>query len=385
VRILSLLRDLNRQRLGLINRPRFLTYLVTFRCNARCLMCDSWRRPASEELGLADIARIFAQFPVMDVVRLSGGEPFVRTDLGEIARLATERMRPRVLHVTTNGFLTRRVVEFCEQRPRTTPLHLLVSLDGTKAMHNRVRGRETAWTTAFATVIALATRQRELRLRLAVNQVIVDGDGVREHRQLRRLIEPLGVRVHAVVAYDVSATYHRQAEIDVAPAAPGQFSPFGTFDRDSAVDLLAEMETGLGACSWGERLAKGYYLDGLRRRLLHQQAWPNPRCVALGSHLRLFPNGDVPVCQFNSHRVGNLRAESFEALWSGPAIRTRREWVRRCAGCWAECEVLPNAIYSGDLLRYAAGRALLKTVPKSRARTRNVCTVPVWNKAGLGP
>ncbi len=92
--------------------PRMLTYTVTFRCNARCVMCDSWRKPALDELTLEEIERIFAQLPQMDAVRLTGGEPFVRTDLAEIAAAATTMLDPLVLHVTTNGFLTDRIVDF---------------------------------------------------------------------------------------------------------------------------------------------------------------------------------------------------------------------------------------------------------------------------------
>ena len=29
---------------------------------------------------------------------------------------------------------------------------------------------------------------------------------------------------------------------------------------------------------------------------------------------------------------------------------------KTCAGCWAECEVLPSAAYTGDLLRHALRR-----------------------------
>ena len=32
-------------RLGLVPRPSFCTFLVCDRCNARCGMCDSWRMP----------------------------------------------------------------------------------------------------------------------------------------------------------------------------------------------------------------------------------------------------------------------------------------------------------------------------------------------------
>jgi hypothetical protein len=235
---------------------------------------------------------------------------------------------------------------------------LLVSLDGTEAKHNEVRGRPRAWEQAFATVQALAPRQRELHLRLAVNQTIVDQAGLAEHRKLRALLEPMGVPVNGVVAYAASATYSVQCETEAAPATPGEFTTFGDLPPEFAGELLAELESGLAGRGWAERLAKGYYLDGLRRRLLHGEANPNPGCVALNAHLRLLPNGDVPVCQFNSRIVGNLRRQRLDALWTGEPIRREREWVRRCAGCWAECEVLPNAFYSGDAIRHALRRVL---------------------------
>ena len=353
MRPITLLRDIWRHRQGLPNQPRFLTYIVTFRCNARCVMCDCWKKPSPGELTLPEIEAIFTQLPRLDAMRLSGGEPFLRPDFLSIAALALERLRPRLLHVTTNGFLTRQVVEFCERRPRTAPLALLVSLDGTEAKHNEVRGRPRAWEHAFATVRDLAPRQQELGLRLGVNQTIVDPDGLEEHRKLRALLKPLGVPVNAVVAYATSATYSLETEAEAAPTAPGEFTTFGHLPPEFATELLAELEAGLAGRRWMERLAKRYYLAGLRSRLLHGEPSPNPSCVALGSHLRLLPNGDVPVCQFNTRTVGNLRRQRLDSIWNGEPIRREREWVRRCAGCWAECEVLPNALYSGDAVRHA--------------------------------
>src|SRR5262249_55197925 len=69
-----------RTRLGRADRPRLLTYIVTFRCNARCVMCDSWRKDGEGELTLEQIERIYRQLPPLHAVRLTGGEPFVRKD-----------------------------------------------------------------------------------------------------------------------------------------------------------------------------------------------------------------------------------------------------------------------------------------------------------------
>ncbi|MBY0588359.1 radical SAM protein [bacterium] len=346
--------------------PRFLTYTVTFSCNAKCIMCDSWKLPSPDDLSVDEVSRIFDELPAMDGVRLTGGEPFVRADFPELARLADEKLKPMVLHITSNGFLTRRIVRYCEDRRKKTPLHLLVSIDGVEAKHNQVRGHSGAWKSAMETIRSLAPRQKELNIHLAVNQTIVDAEGVEHYKMLREVLRPLGVRNNVVMAYDVSATYNLEREIEIAPSEIGQFATFGEFSEDHLRELLGEIEKDLASFPWLDRLAKRYYLRGITQRLLHGTGKPNPPCVALNSHLRLFPNGDVPTCQFNSKIAGNLRRQSFRELWRSELAARQRDWVRRCPGCWAECEVLPSAIYTLDLLK----ESLLPTkmIPSAASR-----------------
>ena len=337
--------------------PRLLTFIVTFRCNARCQMCDSWQKENEGELDLEAIARIYRQLPRLHAVRLTGGEPFVRKDFAELAALTESLLAPRFFHVTTNGFLTDRIVSYCESRARAgsgrrpdRPLNLLVSLDGVGEKHNQVRGQRNAWEQAMATLQALAPRQEELGLRLAVNQTVVDAESAAQYTELRELLRPLGVHNQMVVAYEASATYSLFRETTLKPRAPGAFATYGELSPEALTALFDEVEKDTAAYPWPERLAKRYYLDGIRSRLLAQDATPNPPCVALGAHLRLYPNGDVPTCQFNSHRVGNLAEAPFPAVWNSEKANRQRSWVRDCPGCWAECEVIPSALYSGDLL-----------------------------------
>lgn len=331
--------------------PRFLTYIVTFTCNAKCIMCDSWKMSGKDDLKLEEIEKIIPQLPKMDAVRLTGGEPFVRKDLLEIAHLVQRHLEPFFLHITTNGFLTSRIVEFCEKRDKTIPLSVLISLDGVADKHNYVRGKETAWETATATLRELAKRKKEFNLSLAVNQTIVDADGVEHYRKLHEFLRPLGVNHNMVMAYDVSATYSLERGKEVAPAEIGQFTTFGDFNQEHLDELFAMVERDLEHLPVADRAAKRYYMRGIKSRLTGQGARPNPKCVALSAHMRLYPNGDVPVCQFNSKTVGNFREKSFEEIWFGEDIAFQRAWVNKCPGCWAECEVLPSAIYTGDLLK----------------------------------
>lgn len=350
-RVPGLLRGVWRERTGRRNLPRMLTYTVTFRCDARCVMCDSWQLPRQRELTVEELDPILAGLPRMDVVRLTGGEPTLRPDLAQIASLVVRHVDPAVLHLTTNGFQPARVVRFCEERPRGTPLHVLVSIDGIAGKHDEVRRRRGAFGRCLETLEALAPRRRELNLVLDVNMTVTDREAAGQYRALREHLAPLGVRNQLVVAYAESATYSVEkhgAELDLDQE--GGYETFQPIPEEELRLLLDQAMEDLEELPFVERAAKRYYLRGIRSRLLGEGERRQPSCVALNSHLRIFPDGAVPVCQFNGRRIGNLREQSFEEVWFGAAGREGRDWVRRCPGCWAECEVLPSALYTGDAL-----------------------------------
>src|SRR5262245_30769047 len=83
---------------GRVPHPGWCTYLVTYRCNARCRMCDSWRLKPGGEMTPAQVRQVFAKVGALDVVRLTGGEPFLREDFADVARAVEEASRPVVLH-----------------------------------------------------------------------------------------------------------------------------------------------------------------------------------------------------------------------------------------------------------------------------------------------
>ncbi|MEM8712844.1 MAG: SPASM domain-containing protein, partial [Planctomycetota bacterium] len=135
--------------------------------------------------------------------------------------------------------------------------------------------------------------------------------------------------------------------------------------------LLDELEDDLKLLPAPERQAKAYYVAGLRTRLLGESGPRGPSCAALHSHMRLFPNGDVPTCQNNSQIVGNLRQDSFADVWRSARARSQRKWVKACSGCWSECEVLPSAIYSGDLPAFALKRTFQPSATAPSRLTRS--------------
>ncbi len=346
-----------KNRVGAVPSPSWCTYLVTYRCNARCTMCDSWRMKPGTELAPADVARVFGRLGRLDVVRLSGGEPFLREDMLEIAEVITKASRPRVLHVTTNGSMPDRVADFAEKYSAPRRLAFMVSLDGHRSEHDANRGQQVTYDTALETVRRLVSLRRRRKLDVSVNHTVISPQSLDDADRVRAELGRLRVDVQSVLAYSESSMYGiklrgKRAEHVITRTG------YPLHPRLAGADVVGfverELERARTLTSPLRRLGKSYYLRGLLARLRGDPSpSPRPRCVALRSHVRLLPDGRMPVCQFNTEIVGDLTKQSLRDIAREPKTRAARAWVDACPGCWAECEVVPSAIYTGDFLRDA--------------------------------
>lgn len=74
-----------------MSKISFASIIVTYRCNARCQMCNTWKYPSrgEEEIGV----EVYEKLPFMETVNVTGGEPFLRDDLNEIISLLKKKPR----------------------------------------------------------------------------------------------------------------------------------------------------------------------------------------------------------------------------------------------------------------------------------------------------
>ena len=190
----------HRQHGGAAIRPSWCTYLVTYRCNARCGMCDSWRMKPGAELVPAEVDSLFAKVGRLDVVRVTGGEPFLREDLLELCDAIQARSEPLVLHITTNGSFPKRAEALARQLQRPDRLRVMVSLDGLAEEHDRNRGADVTFESALETVRRLVAL-RELGVRVSVNHTVISAQSLADSEGLRQRLDTLGVDLHSVLAY----------------------------------------------------------------------------------------------------------------------------------------------------------------------------------------
>lgn len=126
--------------------PVSLIHFVTNRCNARCSFCFiDFDNPEvfMNELTTDEIRKITLSLgPNLQNVNLTGGEPFARKDLVQIASCYFQNTNIRSLFITSNGSLPERVERFCQKLTEDFPdrkVLLQFSIDDFPNKHDEIR------------------------------------------------------------------------------------------------------------------------------------------------------------------------------------------------------------------------------------------------------
>jgi Fe-coproporphyrin III synthase len=340
-----------KNRLGIISYPSFVTYIITWRCNAKCIMCDIWKKAKGYEMGINEIDNIFKQLKTLDAVRITGGEPFLRDDIADIVNVIQTRNNPHIIHITTNGLLKDKMLVFFNRIKNPKNIHIKISINAFAKEHDKIMGFDGAFETALDTLKGLINLKDKYKFFLGVNQTITTKESMQDYEKLKKICSDFNVSLFPVLAYAKTAIYSQEENLELFPKKKGEFKSFAHFSKDDLEDTLKKLlEDARKNENFTERLIKKYYLTGAYNRLILGKAYPSPKCAALKNHLRILPNGDVPICLYNSHIVGNLCRQPFREIWFGPEIEKFRQKIKDCPICWAECEIGPNAAYTGDIV-----------------------------------
>lgn len=132
--------------------PLYVQYYVTARCNLRCEQCNViYANADRRELNTEESFKVIDNLAELgtSVVLLTGGEPFIRSDLPKIAgRLIEKDVHPRI---QTNGLASlERLRECADYGVRD----ISISLDSlVPSMQDKLNGGfESSWNTAIETV-----------------------------------------------------------------------------------------------------------------------------------------------------------------------------------------------------------------------------------------
>ena len=252
-------------KIGRVELPNMCTFIVTWRCNLRCFMCDVWKKTDHDDMSVDEIRHVFKQIPHLDSLRITGGEPFLRRDLTDITRAILEETNPTVLHVTTAGVMTERTLEYAKAvgSPR---LHLKLSIDAVGARHDEIRGYRGLYDKSLRTLRGLV----ELREKYGFYVRLLQGEGARlrwdSRVRLRSALRRIrGFRAGAQIQRVALRKLMRPTLLDLAryPLAPGFSKADMQPPNFTPQDLLAHARALLGEAGRELGLAAAAVIQGL--------------------------------------------------------------------------------------------------------------------------
>src|SRR4030042_3649028 len=159
--------------------PADLVFFVTPHCHCHCEYClykkflnDPER--SQQILTLKEVHKIASNYqrPVVKL-SLSGGEPFLREDLVEIIEEFVLHTDTKIIDIPTNasipGVIADKVQKILARNPEVI-LEIQLSLDGTKEIHERIRGVPGLFDCVLQTYAELdRLRQKNRQLKIKMN------------------------------------------------------------------------------------------------------------------------------------------------------------------------------------------------------------------------
>lgn len=285
------------------------TIIVTYRCNAKCNMCNRYKCPSKpeEEISIDTIKKL----PPMDFTNITGGEPFIRTDLKEIVRELYKKS-DRIV-ISTNGFYTERIIDLCKEFPN---IGIRISIEGLEDTNNSIRGLEDGFNKGYTTLKKL--------------------------REMGLVDVGFGMTVQDANAKDLVALYKLSDELNMEFATASLHNSFYFVETNNIIkdrlmvgrqfeDLINELLKSNSPKKW----FRAYFNHGLINYIFGQKRLL-PCDMAFDTFF-IDPYGDVMPCNGTRDKevMGNLNTQTWDELWNSEQAKKVREIVRKCdRKCW---------------------------------------------------
>lgn len=292
------------------------TVIVTYRCNAKCTMCNRYKVPSKpeEEISIETIKKL----PEMYFTNITGGEPFIRDDLKDIVRELLKKS-DRIV-ISTNGFFTDRIVELCKEFPQ---VGIRISIEGLEKTNNEIRGLDDGFNRGYTT------------LKKLVDMGMKDVG--------------FGMTVQDRNAADLVPLYNISDEIGMEFATASLHNSFYFVesnniikDRLTVAQNFEDLVNRLLDSNSPKKWFRAYFNHGLINYIFSQK-----RLLPCDMSFDTFfidPYGDVMPCNGTKEKqvMGNLNRQSWEELWNSEQAEKVRSFVRNCdRNCWMIGSVSP--------------------------------------------
>ncbi len=319
--------------------PTVVVAHVTFVCDARCEMCNNWKRgDRKRDMTLEQFERVFASrfWRHIENANISGGEPTTRNDLVEICRMMLDRLpRLRKLGMNTTGLTPRRAIPMLTRivelaNERGVIFSVRVSIDGVGEVHNRVRRVPHGFENAGETIRAMQELQRTRQFNFGISTAVFaknlhDAENILAWARQEKLDI-----VFNMVRFTEPMLGNADLKAECQPVGPEEERMRQFFLERVRMDPLFDGQNYI-YMHYADMIANGY----------HRLA----PCPFQTQGVMLNPDGGLFFCE-NSEEIGNVLDEDPAAIYfKAESLEHRSRIIREvCSGCLSPCQMNVSAI-----------------------------------------
>jgi len=316
-----------------LNFPIKLNFVVTYKCNQKCLTCNIWKKTIDEEMCLEEIELFFQKNPGFNWIDLTGGEIFSRKDITKIIQTIINNCNNLyLLHFPTNGTYHREVCQAADYLINSPiPLTIVtVSIDGNSEMHNKVRGMDKAFELAVKTF-------QELKKKTSNNFKVFIGLTLSKYnvQDFDEIFEKMASEIpgleyndiHINLAHTSSHFYDNSEDVLMSP-----------LDQSNIIKAITRktQEQKIGIIKFLESRFQALAVK-------YSQNNKNPAtCQSLSSSVFLDSKGFLYPCITWDKQLGNIKdyKYSLHDFFSAPEKTIERDKIVNgdCPNCWTPCE-----------------------------------------------
>lgn len=294
---------------------KFASIIVTYRCNAHCQMCHTWKYPSNIQDELSP--EIYQKLPKISSINITGGEPFLRSDLDTIITILKPKS-DRIV-ISSNGYFTNEIIKIFHKHRN---IGIRISLEGMQQTNDQLRGLVNGFANGMKTITELLN----LGIRDIGFGITISDNNAKDLVKLFQLSQAMGLQF-ATAATHNSFYFHKYDN---------------TFKHPEIISkeiekLIQELLRSNKIKNW----FRAYFNQGLINYINDK-----PRllpCNMGDDAFFLDPYGEIFPCNVMEKSMGNLKKSSFEEIWYGAKAKTIRTQVKQCTkNCWMIGSVAPQ-------------------------------------------
>ena len=286
--------------------------ITTYRCPNRCFMCNIWKYPTKPEEEISP--DVLEKLPSLEFANITGGEPFLRDDIGEIVRVL--RKKAKRIVISTNGYFTEKIAVTARQN---RDIGIRISIEGLPAANDELRGVKDCFDHGLRTLLEL----QRIGLKDIGFGITVSDRNAKDMLELYRLAKAMGVEFATAVVHN-SYYFHKDDN--------------AVNRKEEVMQCFRELIGELLGSKKPKDWFRAYFNFGL---INHIQG--KPRMLPCGAGTDMFfldPRGEIRPCNgmgsdSPENSMGNISEAPFEEIWNSVSAVRIREKVKNCArNCW---------------------------------------------------